>query len=487
MNVTLSISTNSIKILSARGRQVKQWGSAPLEPGLVRDGLILQPKALAAAINTLFATTKVSKERVIVSLSCVSFTYRILNLPRMKSARLEEAILRGAKREIPLPLEELYLSWQAIDNKQNELDFFIIGVPRNIIDTAVQTLAEAGVKPYIMDLKPMALARAANRSDVIIVALDPDCFDIVLVANGIPDCLHTVTPRGEGASLEDNIQRLTGELSKTVKFYDSMHQENPLNRNTPLLLTGELSANPATGKLIQTETEFPVGPLVPPLQFPPDFPIDLYSTNAGLALKQVTQKTLTRKTTTLFHDINVNILSGKYRERAHPLGLKNTLLILTLILVIGLSFPLYYFKGQAEIETTRLQAELAGAGQELREVRLALNETKQVEDIISETTTEADSLRQEHQIILGKGGNFTGNMKSVTDALPPGTYFTSMEIGTDLITVNGEADSSFSVIRYAVALEANGDFSEVRITEINGSKSTEEESHTVSFIIAITM
>lgn len=77
-------------------------------------------------------------------------------------------------------------------------------------------------------------------------------------------------------------------------------------------------------------------------------------------------------------------------------------------------------------------------------------------------------------------------MESVTDTLPPGTYFTSMEIGTDLITVNGEADSSFSVIRYAVALEANGDFSEVRIIEISGSKNTEDESHTVSFIIAIT-
>ncbi|MDI6815404.1 MAG: hypothetical protein QMC90_04925, partial [Dehalococcoidales bacterium] len=37
-------------------------------------------------------------------------------------------ILRGAKKEIPLPLEELYLSWQAIGGKHDELDFFVLGV-----------------------------------------------------------------------------------------------------------------------------------------------------------------------------------------------------------------------------------------------------------------------------------------------------------------------------------------------------------------------
>ncbi|GAI57774.1 unnamed protein product, partial [marine sediment metagenome] len=86
------------------------------------------------------------------------------------------------------------------------MDFFVLGVPRNLIDAVVQTLAEAGVKTYLIDLKPLALARAASRENALIVALEPGCFDIVLVADGIPAIMHTITPRGEGASIEDNIR-----------------------------------------------------------------------------------------------------------------------------------------------------------------------------------------------------------------------------------------------------------------------------------------
>jgi len=65
-----------------------------------------------------------------------------------------------------------------------------------------------------------------------------------------------------------------------------------------------------------------------------------------------------------------------------------------------------------------------------------------------------------------------------------------MAIGTDQLTVNGEADSSYTIISYAMALEAQGIFSEVRIGEIGESRSTEAEtteaeSTGVSFIIVI--
>jgi len=473
----------------------------PLAPGLVRDGLILQPKAVGAAIDALFKSTKAPKERVIISLTGLPFTHRILSLPRMKPASLHEAIQRGARKEMPLPLEELYLSWQAIDGGHDELNFFVLGVPRNLIDAVVQTLAEAGVKPYLMDLKPLALARAANRGDAIIVDLEPDCFDIALVANGIPAIMHAITPRGEGASLEDNIRRLTDELSKTVKFYNSNHPENPLSPTTPLLLTGELSADATTGKLIRAETGYPVEPLVPPLKLSPDLPVALYATNIGLALKKVPLKAISKEDATRFHDINLNILSDKYRARAYRVPMRRILLTLALTIAIGLLFPMYQLRSQAVAETVRLQTELTRVGQELRQARIAISkaeeraeerakELEEIENKINEIVLAAATLEQEHQDILSKGGDFADNLQLVTDALPTEAYFTSIGIGTDQITVGGEADNSFTVVSYATALEVQRGFSEVRIAEIGESESTEAEtteveSTGVSFIIVI--
>jgi Tfp pilus assembly protein PilN len=497
MYATLNISATSLRLLSVKGRQVEKWGEAHLAPGLVRDGLILEPKAVGEAITALFKSTGIPGGRVIICLTGLSFTYRILSLPRMKPALLGEAIQRGLKREIPLPLEELYLSWQAIGGRRDELDFFVLGVPRNLVDAAVQTLAVAGVEPYLMDLKSLALARAANRENAIIVALEPDCFDVVLVTNGLPAIMHTISPRGAGATLEDNIQRLTDELAKTVKFYDDSYPANTLSPTTPLLLTGELSDGAVTSQLIQVEVEYPVEPLVPPLSFPSDLPLALYAANIGLALKKVPQKMVSKGDAARFQDINLNILSGKYRKpRAQPILRRYKLGVLALIIIICLLFPVYQFRSQAAAETIWLQTELNRVSQELDQARLAVNEASQVEDTISAIVADAGALRKERHDILATRGSFTDNLRRVTGALPTEAYFTYLDMGADQITVQGNTDSPFRVISYVTALETQEDFSEVRINEINelsvvenevaGAEASEVTVSVITFDIVIT-
>src|SRR3972149_7400323 len=196
MYATLSISDRRIKALSVKGRQVNKWGSLALAGGLVKDGLILQPEAVGEAIASLFKSAGIPKEKVIASLGGLAFTYRFINLPRMKSNLLEEAVRRAARKEISLPLDELYLSWQLLPGRGDEQTYFVLGVPRRFVDALAETLKIAGIAPYLMDLQSLALARAANRSDAIVVNMEPDCFDIVFIAGGIPAVIHTVNPRG---------------------------------------------------------------------------------------------------------------------------------------------------------------------------------------------------------------------------------------------------------------------------------------------------
>jgi type IV pilus assembly protein PilM len=478
MYVTLNISTNSIRILSVKGRQVKKWGSLPLAARLVRDGLILQPEAVGEAIDALFKSTKIPREKVITSLTGLSFTYRFLNLPRVKPALLEEAIQRAVKKEISLPLEELYLSWQTIGGKEDEPTFFVLGVPRNLIDAMIQTLTVAGLEPYLMDLQPLALARAANRRDAIVVDLEPDCFDIVFIVDGIPTLMHTMSPRGEGATLEDNIRRLADELTKTATFYESNHPENRFSPATPLLLTGELATEATTSGLLQAEIEYPIEPLIPPLEFPPDLPVALYATNMGLALKKLSQKTKFKGEAARFHDIN--ILSGKYRKtRAKPVPLGYILLGMFIIIAIGCLFPFYQVRSQLDAENILRQTELLEVYREINLARLAMEEATETENTISEINTSIATLRQGQQHILSNRGDFTNNLKLVTEALPSQTYFKSIEISNGLITVQGRTDSPFTVVSYAEALEAKEIYSEVRITEIDEARAvTTEDTET---------
>ena len=467
MQATLVINNHSIKILSAKGGQVQKWGSLPLGSGLVRDGLILQPQAVGEAIASLFKTTGIPKDRVTTSLGGLSFTYRFINLPRMKPALLDEAILRAAKKEISLSLDELYLSWQLLPGQGEEQPYFVLGVPRNLIDALVTTLKIAGVEPYLVDLQALALARAAGRQEAIVVNVESDSFDIVFITNGMPAVIHTMNAMREGATLEDNIGRLADELTKMAAFYQSRHPESTLNQTTPLLLTGELTAAAPVIGLLQPEIEYPVGMLAPPLDCPPELPVAFYMANMGLALRKIPPKSPTGSGA-VFHDININLLSGKYRKpRAKPMRARYLALWIILAVALALLYPLYQNLNQLKAENAGQQTDFSNITREYALAILIGEENAQTDNTIRQIIAGTGALKAANLDLLADRGIYYRDLQLVTGALPPFTNLTSIEIDGDIINVSGETDSVFTVVDYAAALAQKEEFHDVRITELD--------------------
>jgi Tfp pilus assembly protein PilN len=466
--VALNISNSSLRVLSARGRQVKKWGSQALETGLVRDGIIQQPKAVAEAIDLLFKSANIPKERVIFSLSGLPSTYRFISLPRMKPALIEEAIVRATKTEISLPLDELYLSWAPVPGKADEQTYFVLGTPRGAVDTIIQTLGMAGIEPYVMDLRLLALARAANRSDAIIANLEPDGFDIVFVNSGLPKVLHTVNPRGEGATLEDNIRRLSDELSKATVFYQNNNPENRMSPDTPLLLTGELAAEPATIGIVKSLVQYPVELMEPALDLPPDLPANLYTGNIGLILKKVPQKAAPKGEKQRFHDIDINILSGKYRKRETRRSSPGALFFgLLIVIALALLYLAYDTTGQLKAENLELDNELREVSRQLNLYYIISEQAALKEEMILGISENITIIEEEQQDLLKSQGVYSSYLELVNGALPPRAYFTSVNIDDDQIIITGESDSVFTVVEYAQALEKYDVFPEVRITMLD--------------------
>lgn len=471
MNVALSISGSSLKILSLQGKKVKKWASASLPAGSLRDGLILDPKATGEAIGTLFKSSGISRDKVTVSVAGLSCTYRFISLPRVKSSLVEEAIIRAAKKEISLPLDELYLSWQPVPSEGDEQSYFLIGVPRNLIDTAVQTLKVAGIAPYLLDLRPLALARTARRTDAIVVNLEPDCYDIVFIAGGMPKVIHSITPRSEGATLEDNIRQLSDELTKTATFYQSNNPEAQVNARTPLLLTGDLTLEPATAALVQAEIDNPIENLIPPVTYKGDFPVVAYAAVVGLALKG-TSKITSHSARGSFFDIDVNLLAGKYRQpKAKPIRAGYLWLGAILVAVIALLYPLNLMRTNLKTNNTVLNGKLADVRRELNFATTAQEDALQTENAIQLANTAVEDTKTAIKSTLGKRGDNTSLLKLIVDAMPSVTTFTSLSLAGNDITVQGEADNDFSVIDYATALEKLNVFKVVRIASLHPSGS----------------
>ena len=109
--VTLYIEDTDIKLVITKGNQVEKWASLLLEPSLVRDGVILDEDLVANSIKTLLELGGVTKKKVIVGLSGLNSIFRIISLPELPQALLPEAVENEAGRVIPVPLEQVYLSY----------------------------------------------------------------------------------------------------------------------------------------------------------------------------------------------------------------------------------------------------------------------------------------------------------------------------------------------------------------------------------------
>jgi Tfp pilus assembly PilM family ATPase len=283
---TLGIEGGSVRLLVAKGRRITDWGIAPLEPDLVADGVVVDPRAVGMHIRSLLASHHVRNGKLVVSLTGQRSVHRILKFPQMNAQLLREAIPREMKREIPVPLDEMYVSWQVIGAENGHLRVFALGVPRDILGPQLEAIKLAGRKPHSMDIKPLALVRAVGKTHALIADLEPESIDVIVVREAFPDTIRTVSLRYEFSEVEYKIRRLAEELARTVKFYSDTHREDPLPPSTPVFLTGSLAEEVASSSVVEASVDHPVEPLSPPLECPPGLPVATFMVNIGLALKE---------------------------------------------------------------------------------------------------------------------------------------------------------------------------------------------------------
>jgi len=365
---------------------------------------------------------------------------------------------------MPVPLEELYLCRKLLDAKDSEQRFFVLGVPRDILDTEVRTLAQAGIRPDIMNLKPLALARAVNREEALIIDLEPETFDLVGVVGGIPLIMRTVTSRAEGMTLEDRVPQLTDELARTLQFYNSSYPDHPLGPTTPVFLTGLLADDDAACDLVKAAIDSPIETFIPSLKCPLELPRAQYAVNIGLALRQASSRKTANPGTARLTVVNPNVLPQRYGpQRISPTSILYPLIAMGLA---ALLFFMYQWRVDVGTEIANISNELVSVNRQIDKMREVTITTAAAIDV---TEAEADRLEGERESILAalSTSNLSHSLQLVLDAVPEGVQITSIHQTAEQISLGGDADRESSVADYVLALERTGVFSTVYVAPLS--------------------
>jgi type IV pilus assembly protein PilM len=285
---TLVFESTDLRFLETKRGQVDKWGSTPLPPGLISEGLVTDAVEMGNVLGAVFADHGLDRKRVITAINGLRSIPRLLTLPKLQASVMEQTISREARKEMPISPDNLYLSWQSLPGRVGDTQrIYLLGVPRELIDAQVRALQASGVQPYVMDLKPLALIRAIGREDAIIVNLEENELDITLVTDYLPAIMRTFSLSQEGLDVQGKLERLVSELTQTVRFYNDSHPSTPIEHATSVHLTGRLLEDPEAYDYLRDAVDWPVERIVPPLPCPDALPVMEYATNIGLALKKV--------------------------------------------------------------------------------------------------------------------------------------------------------------------------------------------------------
>ena len=286
--VTVNIEERSLRLLTVKGGEVQKWGQLPLDPGLIENGLVRDPARVGLALEALFGEQKAPRKGVITSLTVIGLgsTSRIFELPKMSPKLLADAIGREARRAMPVPVDELYLSYQVIGDKGDMQQVYVMGAPRDLVDAHISAFQIAGIQLEAMDLKPLALVRAINRKNAVIADLENESFHVTVVGDAIPDITRSAVLHREGLDPQQKARRLVEEVIRTIDFYNHSHPDRLLEPSVPVFLTGELTGTPSVYETIRTEMGSTIETARPPLAYPEALPLSQFMVNIGLALKK---------------------------------------------------------------------------------------------------------------------------------------------------------------------------------------------------------
>ncbi len=475
--IILDFADDEIRALVLKKKMVELATTLPLEPGWIKDGVIVEPTALVEQLKQFLTTNNITDTEAMGTVSGLYTIYRLVNIPRVPPKMLEDAAIIELEKNMPVSLDELYTFWQAINISQDELALCLTGVRREVIDSMVNTLRTAGLRPLVLEPRPLALARLADDPHTIIIDAQPTSFDIVIILSGIPVLMRTVP-----FSADDTYGRMAevkDELERTINFYNLSHKEAPITSQSriPIIVNGEL---PGLAEATGYHCKPPLEPLVLSHH---SLDFTKYATAAGLVLRALRLQAPSPMRLTM------NVLPEIYLPRRRRVG---QYAFWGFVLMATLAFLWLASLTVAEVRKTQeLQSQVKSLEIRARVRQGTEKMLKELQAKIATAQARRDVFKKPIDIAASQRASVIADIRTVTTSITSGTlkltHITCSDkaaVGADTapqfeMEITGTATSESAILDYITRLRDSGRFTQVTIKEMK-EKSYNEWQFTLS-------
>ncbi|MFC1991401.1 PilN domain-containing protein [Chloroflexota bacterium] len=468
--VTLYIDDTSLRLMVTQGRQIREWAESPLEPGLVENNVVINEAEVVARIQQLLGVRKVKARKIILGVSGLHCFTRPITLPRLPKEMLDEAVRREAQRALPVPLEELYISWQIIPAPEDITQVFMVGIPRKTADSLLVTLQQAGLKPSFMEIKPLLSTVAVKETTAVIVDVQATEFDIVITSDGVPQPVRSISFPDGALSGEEKLTTIRDELNRTIAFYNSNNPEKNLDSSVPVFASGELVNEPELCQTLSAEVGQPVLPLPSPLECPEGLDLSHYMINICLAFQKLSSRGEAGAIV-----ISLNSLPAHYQPK--PLSITNILALPGAILAAASIIFLVMFIQTTSSNIASMSIRLSTTTQLLQQRQSQQQEIAAnidgLEKEISETGTSRDNFTAALGALEEQTAGVNRDLTIAIESLPISINLNNVSHITSILTVTGRAPGESQILAYIRELDSSGRFGDITIIDMTRTEGGE--------------
>ncbi len=193
----IDISDLSIKIIQLDKKKgnlrLVSFLKEKIPAGIVDDGVIVDEDKLAEALKRSFKNIKgesLLNKEAICNLPEEKVFIRIIQLPKMKKEEIEQAVRFETEAHIPLSINEVYLSWEAINstNDQSKTNVLIAVAQHKLIDSYVRVFKKSGLRLIALEPESLGVIRSLVKSNdlkpTIILDLGATGTNFVIFSGG---------------------------------------------------------------------------------------------------------------------------------------------------------------------------------------------------------------------------------------------------------------------------------------------------------------
>lgn len=173
--IGIDLGNSSLKAIRINGSKVEAIGLVvnPVSKLVLEsDAEVLK---LAEALKRLMAEVGMSPGQAKLTISD-SLTYsRVISMPVLSTAEVASAIHWEAEQYIPMPLEEVELTFDVLSKPekktgQERMEVFLLACPKKVIGSVLNVCSRVGIEPSVIETELVSAARAMITRKVLMGA-----------------------------------------------------------------------------------------------------------------------------------------------------------------------------------------------------------------------------------------------------------------------------------------------------------------------------